>query len=93
MGAFDEPSSRNDTIAMGTIANLFPFGKFSVRNILLQRGMDIEPFPAARTSDVRWLKIIPYYLFPARRTFYYQHIFEKPPLSNGRPARATFRPL
>lgn len=65
MGTSDEPSACYHAVAVGTIANLFPFPKFSQFNILLQRGMDIEPFPAARTSDVRWLKIIPHYLLSA----------------------------
>ena len=78
MRAFDEPSSRYDAITMGTVTNLFSCGTFSGFNILLERGMYIEPFPAVRTSDVRWLKIIPYHFLPARRTFHYQHIFKNP---------------
>ena len=90
MGTSDKPSSRYNAVAMGTVANLFPFGKFPDFNILLKGGMDVESFPTARTPDVRRLKIIPYHLFPAGRTFHYYHRFQENPLSGKRPARATF---
>jgi len=74
MRAPEEPPSVNNTVAMGTVLDLFSLDTVSFNEILFQTGMDIESFPATGATDIRGLKIIPHKLFSASCTFYNYHI-------------------